>query len=193
MLITQENFNKTLRQFTIVEDMRDKLWDRCVRLLNDGYQIEAYILLLATWNFAYFRYSMKQFDLKKFELTLKEINPIFNKFSNKKFEATDFDNSDIQIDIKTIYEKLREQAKQTGATKIMALKNPQLFIMWDTEIRKIYKIYNNGGDDYLKFLKKMKNEFGHIKSINKRLPLAKAIDEYNYVIAEKRRAKLKNK
>lgn len=191
MPITQKSFNKILRQFPVVEDVRDELWGRCVRLLKDGYEIEAYILLLATWNFAYFRYSMKQFDLKKFELTLREINPIFGKFSNKKFETTDFDDSDIQEDIKTIYEKLREQAKQTGATKIMALRNPQLFIMWDTEIRKIYRIYNTGSDDYLKFLKKMKNEFGHIKSTSKKLPLAKAIDEYNYVIAEKRRAKIK--
>lgn len=190
MLISQKEFKKTVSQFTVVEDMRDELWGRCIRLLKDGYEIEACVLLLATWNFARFRFFMKQFDLKKFELTLKKINPIIDKLGSNKFENVDFNDHNIQAEIKTIYEKLKEQAEQTGATKIMALKNPQLFIMWDTEIRKIYGIDNKAsGDDYLKFLKEMKNRFGHIKPLGEKLSLAKAIDEYNYVIAEKRRAK----
>lgn len=108
--------------------------------------------------------------------------------------SVNFSDLSIIRDIKVIYENIKEIAEQTGATKIMALKNPLLFIMWDTEIRKIYGIKNKAdSDDYLKFLKEMKNKFGHLKSINKVLPLAKVIDEYNYVIAEKRRIKQKKK
>lgn len=52
MLINQKSFNKILSQFTTIEDMRDELWDRCINLLKNGYEIEAYVLMLATWNFA---------------------------------------------------------------------------------------------------------------------------------------------
>lgn len=70
----------------------------------------------------------------------------------------------------------------------MALKNPELFVMWDTEIRKIYKISNKATPaDYLKFLRKMKEVFGYIKWRDKNTPIAKAIDEYNYVEADKMR------
>ncbi|MDM7987333.1 MAG: hypothetical protein QUS13_08375, partial [Smithella sp.] len=56
----------------------------------------------------------------------------------------------------------------------------------DTEIRKIYKIDNRGtADDYVKFLIKMQDYFKNINWDGQAQPLAKAIDEYNYVVVDK--------
>jgi len=188
MTISQKEFSRTLRKFPEIEDMRNQLWDRALGFLNTGYEIEAYILILATWNFAGFRFFLKKFNLNKFRKTLKKLNPIFNKLKNKTFESIDVKDPELRKDIKLIYAKLKEIAKQTGATKIMALKNPKLFVMWDTEIRGIYKINNFASpDDYIVFLEKMKEKFKNIKWKSKKKPLAKAIDEYNYVLAERRR------
>ena len=136
---------------------------------------------------------MKSFDLRKFADVIKNINPIFKKLENKQFESSDFTDNFFISDIKLIYTQLKSIAEQTGATKIMALKNSKLFVMWDTEIRKIYKIDNKGmADDYIDFLIKMQDYFSNINWDGKVQPLAKAIDEYNYVVVDKIRKKRKS-
>jgi len=186
--MNQQEFEKKIEIFQKIEDARDQLWDRARLLIEKGFEIEAYILILATWNFARFRYFMKIFDLHRFHGVIEEISPIFKKLEGKRFERVDFTDKTLISDIKHIYTRLKQIAEQTGATKIMALKNPRLFVMWDTEIRKIYKIDNMGSaDDYIQFLITMRNEFAGIKMNSVTRPLAKAIDEYNYVIADKNR------
>ena len=70
----------------------------------------------------------------------------------------------------------------------MYFKNPGLFIMWDSGIRKLYKIpqTHTTAEDYLNFLKLMKKEFSHIQWNDKNKSLAKAIDEYNFVITQEK-------
>lgn len=188
----QKRFESAIKNFSKIEDARDALWDKARVLLNKGFKLEAYILILATWNFAYFRYFLKNFDLKGFIKVINLAEPEFKKLEKNKFEKVDFYDCDLQTSIKNIYEKFKKYTGQTGATKLMALRNPKLFIMWDTEIRKIYKINNRATpEDYIGFLDKMKKKFTEIKWNSKTTPFAKAIDEYNYVIAEKRRTKNK--
>ena len=149
---------------------------------------------MATWNFARFRYFIKNFDLESFERVIKETRPIFKKLEDKTFENVNFMDHVLKSDIKDLFTSFKNIVEQTGASKLMALKNQNLFIMWDTEIRRMHGIDNRGGaDDYMKFLVKMQNDFKHIKWENKKRPLAKVVDEYNYVKAEKRRVKRKNK
>lgn len=194
MKIGQKEFKNTIKRFEKIEDARDQLWDRARNLLENGYEVEAYILILATWNFARFRYFMKTFDLDKFEKVIKKTSPIFKKLNGKKFETIDLNDRIIRKNIKDIYRETKKVAEQTGASKIMALKNPKLFIMWDTEIRRIYKIDNYGNpDDYIKFLIKMKGVFSKIRWSNKKRSFAKAIDEFNYVTVDKIRSERKNK
>lgn len=184
--IVQEEFENTRKAFEEIKDARDPLWDRAQTLIKKGFEVEAYILILATWNFARFRYVLTSFDLHNFENVIKKINPIFKKLENKRFETSDFTDNSLTSDIKLIYTELKSIAEQTGATKIMALKNSKLFVMWDTEIRKIYKIDNRGtADDYVKFLIKMKDYFKNINWDGQEQSLAKAIDEYNYVVVDK--------
>jgi hypothetical protein len=194
--MNQIDFEKTISEFQKIEDARDQLWDRAKVLIEKGFEVEAYILILATWNFARFRYFMKKFDLREFQEVINQVNPVFKKLENTHFENINFTDTTVATDIKYIYNKLKKIAEQTGASKIMALKNSKLFVMWDTEIRKIYKIDNKGeADDYIQFLTKMQKYFEDIKWSGKTPPLAKAIDEYNYVIANRNRGarKIKSK
>lgn len=189
-MISQADFNKTVRRFSVMEDARDLLWNRAMVLLQNGYEIEAYILILATWNFAGFRFFLKKFDLNKFQKIINNLNPIFRKINNISFRKANFEDKALQHKIRQIYRSLKEIVSQTGASKLMALKNHNLFVMWDTEIRKMYKIDNSASpEQYINFLVKMQDEFKGIKWTARGKPLAKAIDEYNYVLAERRRKK----
>lgn len=184
--ITQEEFENRIKEFTIIEDARDQLWDRAKVLIERGFEVEAYILILATWNFARFRYFMKKFDLVKFQKVINKVNPIFHNLAELDFKSADFSDSNLISDIQLIFTQLKSIAEQTGASKIMALKNSNLFVMWDTEIRKIYKIDNKGeANDYIEFLIKMQDYFKNINWDGNETPLAKAIDEYNYVVVDK--------
>lgn len=192
--MNQKEFENKVKMFEKIEDARDQLWGRALVLIEKGLEMESYILILATWNFARFRYFMKKFDLRNFKEVINNINPIFRRLKNKKFEEVNFNDSSLVKDIKFIYSELKRIAEQTGATKIMALKNSNLFIMWDTEIRRIYKINNKAEpEDYIKFLLMMRKNFEGIKWDDKKTPFAKAIDEYNYVLAEKNREIRKDK
>ena len=191
MPIIQSEFQATLERFSEMEEMRDQLWNRARRLLKDGYEIEAFILILATWNFARFRYLMKGLDLNKFQEVIDKLNPLFAELENLSLQTIDLCDDEIKNAIMEIYRELKGIVEQTGASKIMALKNPDLLPMWDTAIRKKYKIANRASpDDFIDFLKKMKEEFKGITWRRKK-PFAKAIDEYNYVKTEPIRRKKK--
>jgi len=183
MPISQQEFKKTVKQFAKIEE-RSGFWARARNLQLAGYETEAYVLLLATWNFAGFRYLLNDFNANKFEAAVKKLNPVFDRLKAQTLKTADLDDKALAKDIKLIYRKLKGMVKQTGASKLMALKNPALFVMWDTKIRKMYRINNVAEpDDYLRFLKRMKQEFAHIKWADPSTPLAKAIDEYNYLKA----------
>lgn len=193
MPVSQENFEKTVNKFKEIENTRSQFYALALNLLNQGYENEAYILILATWNFAGFRYILKEFNFKKFKEMMRKINPIFDSLKEENFKDSDFENSFLCKKIKEIYKKLKglKGVKQTGATKIMHLKNPHLFVMWDTKIRKMYKIWNTEPEDYILFLKKMKDEFKNIVWEGREQTFAKAIDEYNYVKSQQFGLRLK--
>lgn len=183
MPISQQDFKKTTRQFDKIEQ-RSGFWYRARNLLLADYEVEAYVLILATWNFAGFRYLVNDFNTNKFEAAVKKLNPVFDRLKGQTLQTVDLGDEALAKDIKLIYRKLKGLVKQTGASKMMALKNPDLFVIWDTKIRKMYKIDNKADPDhYIQFLKKMKGLFSHIRWTDTKRPLAKAIDEYNYIKA----------
>ena len=191
--ISQQKFDKVIKRFKKSEDMRDELWYKCMNLLNydnKKFEVEAYILLLATWDFSYFRFVMIEMKLDKFREILKEVNPFFDRLHGCKFMEVDFSSSELQNKIKFIYEKLRyyNAVKQTGATKIMALRNPDFFVMWDTEIRKHYGINDRTtASDYISFLIGMQGKFKNLKRCT-----PKSIDEYNYIVTQSKAKLLKS-
>ena len=179
-MISQSEFKSTISKFEQLEPARASLYEMGLNLLKTGFEVEAYLLILATWNFAYFRYIVTKFDLDAFKNVILSSSPTFEKVKSEDFQKCNLD--EIQSEIKSIYAAFKKLVGQTGATKIMHFKHPRLFVMWDTAIRKKYKIPNTASPaDYIRFLKLMKEEFSHIKWNSKDKTFAKVIDEYNFV------------
>jgi len=179
--VTYEELSEACRKFDDLE-RRGTFYNMAINLIDKGFEIEAFFLILATWNFATFRYTMKEFDINSFrEIIQKRCNPIFNKIKDKRLETVNFD--EIKSEIKELYNILSsiKGVKYTGASKLMHLKNPNLFIMWDCYIKKHYGFRKGTAEDYVNFLKKMQQIFTNIKWNHSNKTLAKAIDEYNYV------------
>ena len=142
-MITNEEFAKATLKFDEIEK-RGSFYDIAVSLINNNFEIDAYFLILATWNFAAFRYAVKDFDISGFKEIIKELNPYFDKLQTEEFRTINFDQ--YKEDIKKIYNTLSpiKGVKYTGASKIMHLKNRNVFIMWDGYIKgnKPKKYYN---------------------------------------------------
>lgn len=165
-----------------MEELRDKVYTWALDLLKKGKELEGIFLLLATWNFAYFRYHMRTFPLEKFEKVLKECD--FAYFNDKKFSNENLCDIKTKEKIKNIYSELSEidGIKYVGASKVMHLKNPDFFMMWDSKIIKCYKA-KTSPEGYYNFMAKMQEMYrkGRFKGLNKSVSIPKAIDEYSMV------------
>jgi len=189
-MVTQQEFEEKVSKFKELEDIRGNIEKGFLKLIEEKMDFEAYIFIYSTWNYAHFRFILTKLKYEEFEKTIKEVNPIFEKLKEERFETADFDR--LKEDISFIYDRLKKLVGQTCATKIMYFKNQNLFVMWDTKIRELYKIKKTNAEDYINFLKLMQKEFSHIKWYNQKTSFARAIDMYNFVVTqEKIRAKKK--
>lgn len=197
-MITDKEFSKAISKFGELEK-RGSFYDMAVELMNSGFEIEAYCLILATWNFAAFRYAVKDFDITGFKERIGELNPYFDKMKIEDFRTIDFEK--YKEDIKKIFETLSQikGIQYTGASKVMHLRNRSVFVMWDGYMsgdkpRKYYngleivkkgcwkaKRYGKDAEGYFQFLKDTRERFKGVNFRDDKKTLAKAIDEYNYV------------
>lgn len=175
--ITQREFDRIIAQSDSRESFRGQLYEIGLGLLRSGHEIEAYLLILATWNFARFRYFIKTFNLQRFRDAIAATEPHFARLADSKFATANFDN--IAEDIAGIYDMLNAVAEQTGASKIMHFRHPELFVMWDTDIRKNWRL-RSSAQDYIEFHKRLQSEFGHLAWARKDKTFARAIDQFNY-------------
>ena len=197
-MITDQAFRDAVLRFE-ADESQGSFYDIAVNLLNRNFKTEAYLLLLATWNFASFRYAVTNFDLVAFDATVKSLEVNFQRLDGKDIRTADFDS--LRENISAIYSVLSQikGIKYTGASKIMHLRNRELFVMWDGYIRgqksrKDYqkldivkrgdwniKKYGDSADNYLEFLEDMQNRFADVSFTENKKTFAKAIDEFNYV------------
>jgi len=148
--------------------------------------IKGVLLLLYTWNFA---------AKKTKKLNFQNVGELIRNTKNdlkflKEYSIRTADDAVCDI-IKRVFDQFRSLLGQTGASKALSLLNPELFVMWDTAIRKrlnrelIPGIMNgeNGGY-YVIFLKGIQSIIEEYR-IAEKLPqysvIAKKIDEYHYV------------
>lgn len=178
-MITQKEFNKIINCYSKLEN-RGSFYPMFLKMIKKGFKTEAFLLILSTWNFAVFRYAIKEFEINKFQKTVKSLEPYFKKFQNKKFSNINFD--DYRKEINKIFTTLYKikGIQSTGASKIMHLACPNVFVMWDSFIKKHYGFKKGDFTDYLNFLKTMQKDFKDIKWSKKDITFAKAIDQYNY-------------
>ncbi|MBM4141901.1 MAG: hypothetical protein FJ242_10580, partial [Nitrospira sp.] len=192
-MITDEKFTKATKEFDAIEK-RGSFYNMAISLINNNFEMEAYFLILATWNFARFRYAVNDFDINGFKEKIKELNPYFDQLKDEDFRTINFNK--YEEDIKKIFVTLSsiKGVEYTGASKIMHLKNRCVFIMWDGYIKgeKPKKYYNkleivkngdwkikrywNNPEDYFQFLKDMQGRFKDINFQSNEKTFAKAID-----------------
>jgi len=147
---------------------------------------KAILLLLFTWNFA-------ARETKK--LKIEDVGNLIRKSRDQlkflgQFSIESVDDSAWAV-IETVFSSFKTLLGQTGASKALSLLNPQLFVMWDTAIRKRLKKelipgIGNGEipGNYVTFLKGVQRIIKEYR-IPEKLPqgsiIAKKIDEYHYV------------
>uniref|UniRef100_UPI0025BD0871 hypothetical protein n=1 Tax=Desulfonatronospira sp. TaxID=1962951 RepID=UPI0025BD0871 len=133
-MITQPTFDRAVNQYD-ERERRTDFFALSRRLIVHGFEVEACMLLLATWNFARFRYAVKQFDIEGFRKTLTELSDHFVQLRGQTIMS--FDLSAHGSHITAIFNALStiRGVEFTGAPKLMHLKNPDLFVMWDDYIR----------------------------------------------------------
>lgn len=173
------------------KELRWDFYPMFLNLIKNKLEIEAYLLMLSTWNFACFRYAVRGFNLDNFIRTFKKLEPKFKKFSKLNFKAINLEK--YKKDVKNIFSALSKikGVQKTGAPKLMHLKVPKVFVMWDVYIRNYYGFKNGDADDYFNFLKKMQSMFPDARGMEGRTA-AKLIDEHNFITITQP-ALLKNK
>jgi hypothetical protein len=133
----------------------------------------------------------------------------FNNLREEKFQTINFEKTKISNSITNIYGKidpLEYLGSPTTISKTLHVLNPEIFVMWDSGIRKKQRSNNSriqdNADGYLEFLKEtqkevigalndQKKETGktfdeieqEIRNKYTNITLAKIIDEYNYGLA----------
>lgn len=189
-MIETSTFNTVIGKFDMLESFRGQLYKRALSLIENNKKhgiegveafVDAYVLILATWNSGYMRYVMGG-KYEDFHATLEKAELKLKSLEGKEFQNMDFSaNNKENTQIKDVFDKLKdnEMIRYTGASKIMHLRLPKLFVMWD---RFIGEDYEKDGAGYLKFLKDMKNKFSSIPfKEEEHHTFAKAVDEYNYI------------
>lgn len=198
-MIKNKDFIESIKKLRKMEEQKGGgLYDMTLNLANNGFKTEAYIIILATWNFGHFRYVIENFNIENFKKKLKELQGPIDMMTGKTIRNINF--IEYKKDIVKIYTTLAhiKGVKYTGASKVMHLMNPHLFIMWDNYIRgqKLKKHYQNlhivkkgywnhkrygvDANSYIQFLKDIQKLFGHLSYQDNTRTFAKAIDEYNY-------------
>jgi hypothetical protein len=181
--ISQREFEQVMKRFESRESSRGPLYKMALDLRHADFEVAADLLILATWNFAGFRFVMRTFTIQHFRDAITTTTPHFERLADYSFPSVDFDS--ISADVTAIYDAFKSVAKQTGASKIIHLRQPKLFVMWDTDIRRNFEFaqHRTSARDYIDFHKRMQDEFGHLRWNRDDKTFAKAIDEYNYLVA----------
>lgn len=121
---------------------------------------------LATWGRMSRNVERRDFDWERLSKSIRELNERFERLRDEKLSDVDFNNEEVAEAIKRIYTRLIkvENLGPTGASKVMHLLNPELFVMWDNNVRDKIRPDNEGrkfagnADGYLDFLRWIRKE-----------------------------------
>ncbi len=183
-----DKFKKEPRYFCyeLATELINKAKTNTDNWYRDVNTIKGILLLLFTWNFA--ARETKKLNFGNVGKVLQECEQEL-----KELETYTIENIDAKVEekIKKVFGKFKELMGQTGASKALSLLNPNLFVMWDTKIRKrlnkkLIPGIDNGEtpEKYLKFLygvKEILENYRLKEKLSSPSSIAKKIDEYHYV------------
>jgi hypothetical protein len=143
-------------------------------------------VLLLTWNQAFYRYGLFDFDeLENFIARNQESLTGFRKRDISSYTPVD-DNEimrlyeQLLIALQIAEGKVAGRQSPVAVSKGLHLFAPAFFPLWDDKIAKAYNCHYQ----YLPFLRKMKDLVGllspHITTSGSNKTILKLIDEYNY-------------
>lgn len=116
--------------------------------------------MLFGWNSAYLAKLSGKFKLDRFEGALERCKPYFDKLRGESLQSIFL--KDHEDDINYIYCTLSkvDEIISTGASKLLCLENPDLFVMWDRGIREeVYDFKEKVQEgDYFHFLEIIKKK-----------------------------------
>lgn len=148
--------------------------------------IKGILLLLYTWNFA--AKETKKLNFQNVGELIRNAKDDLKFLEKCSIRTTDSSAWEV---IARVFDQFRKLLGQTGSSKALSLLNPELFVMWDTAIRKRLKrqlipVIMNGerGEYYVIFLKgiqKIIEEYRIAEKLPQNSVIAKKVDEYNYV------------
>ncbi len=109
------------------KELRWDFYPIFLKLMRQGLEIEAFLLIISTWNFAWFRYVARSFNLDRFIHTINCIKPEFKKFQKLDFRTIDFDR--YEKEIKKIFKTLSniKEIEKNWCFQINTLENPESF------------------------------------------------------------------
>ena len=147
-------------------------------------------VLLLTWNQAFYRYGI--FDFDKLEKSITDNLQKIESFRNRSILSLSISDEDnikdlfaIFLEALQIYEgKIRGRKSPVPVAKTLHLLAPNFFPLWDDKIARAYGCYynENPAEKYVSFCKITKTIADKIKNYINRSDktLVKLIDEYNY-------------
>ena len=197
-MVDESYFLQSIEKFKQLEK-RANFYDIAKEIVK-SYPIQASVIILAVWNVGNFRFVKDREEfLFQLKSAFKICKPLFKELDSFEFRDIHFDEKkDV---VKRIYTELAniKGVGYTGASKVMHLNSPNIFVIWDSYIsgqkpKKYYKdldVIKNYGWDYKKykrdaegyvdFLKDMQIIFKNINFDKGDRTFAKVIDEFNYV------------
>ena len=191
-----------------IEKLRDTR--RNLRRLDDVQDVQRVIKpFLIQWGMMGRVVGRQDLEWKRLGKTLRDLEGEFQKLRGKRLLFTNLDEEQVASAVKNIYRKLDPipyLGSPTTISKILHLLNPELFVMWDGNIRKRYKKKNHlicdTPEGYLEFLKETQKELKEalgdhqretgkgldeveqeIRKRYKNKTLARIVDEYDWMMA----------
>ena len=131
---------------------------------------------------------------------IRDINRLLSEIEDKSIDEIDFSDTKVRRLIEVAYDRLAPIVGHTGASKVLHLLYPNIFVMWDDGIRTAYNIQTPNPDNYVNFLvkiqeiiKRLISEYASKHGVNESnarqklieifdgYSITKVVDEYNFL------------
>lgn len=199
--MVKEEFKKYVEEFEGRYCISDGVYEECVKelsnvrlsQLSEDHEIRILRPFLLTWGTMGRVLGYQGVEVLR--ENLKDVGERIEPFRKEDLLSGDLD--ELRELVVQLFDEIRGmrfksrrgEARKVGSTatsKILHLTCPDLFVMWDSAVRRGYRKFKGDGEDYFEFLKEMKALWIEQESIIKELQqrygkrATKIIDQYNW-------------
>jgi len=192
--------------------MQDRIYDIVSNAIrstkNENNKGCCCLCFLLCWNRVWYeksedgRRAWRNLDVHLSEIirAIRDIDRLLGEIEDKCIYEINFSDTKVRRLIEIVYDRLAKIVGYTGASKVLHLLYPNVFVMWDERIRSAYSIQAPTSDNYVNFLvkiqeiiKRLINEYANKYGVNERnarlklfeifdnYPITKIVDEYNFL------------